>query len=277
MRATCRRFEIARSETLTEDGTRNAEFPDGRDLPLWYSLRGLKAATSRAHSKTLALGFLFNKYRHFLRNPTSKLFVMSQNKRRTPHFLSLLICTTLWTATCWSAHGATVRTLDLPQIAQQADVIVDATVQTVNSYWVAPAGVKSIRTRVNFTVNAMIKGPPTPSLSLEFLGGEVGDRGLRVPGVPKFAVGERYILFSNSPEKSMVSPVVGMEQGALRVVHDSESQVDRVYRYWGQPVSAQVDFKSRVPATAGATTRTDLRSADTVDQFAGRVRQLLNR
>ncbi len=201
---------------------------------------------------------------------------MSQNKRCYFDLRSLLICTTLWTATCWSVHGATVRTLDLPQIAQQADVIVDATVQSVNSYWVAPVGVKSIRTRVNFTVNATIKGPAAQTLSLEFLGGEVGDRGLKVPGVPQFAVGERYILFSYSPEKSMVSPVLGMQQGALRVIHDNESQVDRVYRYWGQPVSAQVDFKSHLPATADTTTRSYLRSADTVDQFAGRLRQALN-
>src|ERR1700737_1027812 len=106
------------------------------------------------------------------------------------------------------AFCSTSRTLDLPEITLQADIIADVTVQNLSSYWSSPGGAKSIKTRVNFSVTRVLKGNPTSTLSLEFLGGKVADRGLKVPGLPQFAVGERYILFSYAPEKAVISPVV---------------------------------------------------------------------
>lgn len=159
---------------------------------------------------------------------------------------------------------------------QQAEIIADVTVQNVSSYWVSPAGQKSIRTRVNFTVNRMIKGNQAPTFSLEFLGGEVGDRALKVNGVPKFTPGERCVIFSYGPDKPMVCPILGLDQGVLRVVHDDQSNVDRVFRAWGQPVSVKEDFMSRIPVTNGTATRAYLRSAETIEEFGQRVRQSLN-
>ncbi len=170
------------------------------------------------------------------------------------------------------AKASTARTLGFSEIAKSAEIIADVTVQNLQSYWAAPAGGKAIRTRVDFAVNSAIKGNPGQTLSLEFLGGTVGDRSLRVPGVPQFAVGERYILFSAGPNQPLVCPVLGLDQGAMRVIHDNESNVDRVYRHWGQPVSATEKFESKVPTVAGATTRAYLRSADTVETFTGRAR-----
>ena len=190
---------------------------------------------------------------------------------------SFFVSLTIWTLfSNTPAFCSTTLTLDLPEISQKAEIIADVTVQNLTSYWASPVGVKSIRTRVNFTVNQMVKGTPSPTLSLEFLGGQVGDRGLKVPGVPRFAPGERYLIFSYAPDKAMVCPILGFDQGALRIVHDDESNVNRVFRHWGQPVSEQQDFKSRMPATQGITTREYLRSADTVDRFVERVRQSLN-
>jgi hypothetical protein len=173
------------------------------------------------------------------------------------------------------AFASSARTLDLPEIAHQAEVIADVTVQKLTSYWSTPGGVRSIHTRVDFSVNRVIKGSVASTISLEFLGGEVQNRGLKVPGVPQFSVGERFIIFSHAPGLPFVSPIVGLDQGSLRVVHDSESNVDRVFRHWGQPVSEQEDFKSRVPVSP-ATDRNYLRSANTVDHFAERVTRLLN-
>jgi hypothetical protein len=174
------------------------------------------------------------------------------------------------------AFCSTSRTLDLPEITRQADIIADVTVQNTVSYWAAPAGTKSIRTRVNFSVAKLLKGNAGSTLSLEFLGGQVGNRGLKVPGIPEFTIGERYILFSYGPEKAMVSPIVGMDQGALRVIHDNESNLDRVYRRWGQPVSEQENFKTRIPAANGIATRQYLRSAESVEHFAERLQTLIN-
>ena len=174
------------------------------------------------------------------------------------------------------AFCSTAITLDLPEISKRADIIADVTVQSTSSYWTSPAGGKSIHTLVNFTVNQVLKGEPSSKLSLDFLGGQVGNRALKVPGIPQFAPEEHYIIFSYAPDKAMACPILGLDQGALRIVHDNESNVDRVFRHWGQPVSERNDFKSRIPIAPGVTTRDDLRSADTVDRCVERIRQSLN-
>ncbi|MBV9999031.1 MAG: hypothetical protein JO015_07950 [Verrucomicrobia bacterium] len=171
------------------------------------------------------------------------------------------------------AMASLARTMSLEQICKSAEIIADVTVQNVQSYWATPAGTKAIRTRVSFLVLKSIKGNPGGSLTLDFLGGEIDGRGLKVPDVPQFSPGERYILFCAGPGKALVCPVLGLTQGAMRVVHDNESNVDRVYRHWGQPVNGTEKFETRVPAMTGVTTRDYLRSADTVDQFLERVRQ----
>ena len=176
----------------------------------------------------------------------------------------------------WSAYASTARTLSLVEMSKSAEIIADVTVLNAQSYWAAPAGVKAIRTKITFAVNRVIKGNPGQTLALEFLGGSVGGRALKVPGLPQFAGGERYILFSAGPGSALVCPVLGLDQGALRVVHDNESGTDRVFRNWGQPVNANEKFETKVPAVTGTTTREYLRSADTVDEFLDRVRQAAN-
>jgi hypothetical protein len=147
-----------------------------------------------------------------------------------------------------------------------------ATVQSVNSYWATPSGAQTLRTKVTFQVNQALKGSPGSTFTLEFLGGTAGEQSLTVEGVPQFQPGERYVIFSESPDKAVVCPILGLDQGALRVVHDHESNVDRVFRHWGQPVNAQEEFTSRSPVVPGVTTRDYLRTADTVQQFLNRVR-----
>jgi hypothetical protein len=169
------------------------------------------------------------------------------------------------------AHGSSAIPLSLRQITQSAAIIADATVQSINSYWATPSGAQTLRTKVTFTVNQALKGNPGSTFTLEFLGGTVGEQSLTVEGVPQFQPGERYIIFSESPDKAVVCPILGVDQGALRVIHDLESNVDRVFRHWGQPVNAQENFASRSPAVAGVTTRDYLRMAETVQQFLARV------
>jgi hypothetical protein len=172
-------------------------------------------------------------------------------------------------------NGTSVLTQDLPAITRQSDIIADVTVTSSAPYWVSPAGRSAIHTRVTFQVNRAIKGASSSTLVLSFPGGELNGVGLKVPGMPQFSPGERYILFSYSPDKKMVSPVLGFDQGALRVIRDNESNVDRVYRYWGEPVSESHSFTSRIPVTPKTATREYLRGADTVDQFVSRLSQLI--
>lgn len=175
-----------------------------------------------------------------------------------------------------SAEASTVASIDLPEMVERADLVADITVTNVTSYWASPAGSGIIRTRVSFSLNRPpIKGQVTSPFSLDFLGGTVGDRTVRIEGMPKFSVGQRLIIFSHGPGTAFASPVIALDQGALQVVRDNHNNIDRVYRLWGQPVRESEPFTSRIPASA-ETTADYLRSADSVDTFLARVSHLIN-
>jgi hypothetical protein len=167
-----------------------------------------------------------------------------------------------------------LRALDLPEIVQQAEIIADVTVIHLESYWASPAGVKAIRTKVTFALNRpALKGQVSSPFSLEFLGGTVGNRRIVVDSMPQLLIGERVIIFSYGPDKAFVSPFIGMDQGIMRVVHDDQNSVDRVYRWWGQPVNEWQSFKDRITGQGG----TAKQSANSLEEFLGRVGRMQNR
>jgi hypothetical protein len=59
-------------------------------------------------------------------------------------------------------------------------------------------------------------------MELVLPGGRIGDREMRVTGVPDFVVGERVIVFV-SQDRSEFVPIVGVSQGTFRVVTDPGS------------------------------------------------------
>lgn len=180
-------------------------------------------------------------------------------------------------ATSMNSQATTVRQLDLPELAKQAEVIADVTVTGIQSYWASPAGGKAIHTRVTFSLNsAPLKGQVTSPFTLDFLGGTVGNHRMDVSGMPKFQVGDRLILFSFGPDKSFVSPVIGFDQGALRVIRDQQNNVDRVYRWWGQPVNESQPFNSRVPVSVGTASAQQSPAANSVEEFLQRVSTMVH-
>jgi hypothetical protein len=195
-------------------------------------------------------------------------------RRRTAKTLLVFI---LAVASTMNSQATTVRQLDLPELARQAEVIADVTVTGIESYWASPTGGKAIHTRVTFSLNsAPLKGQVTSPFSLDFLGGTVGNHRVEVSGMPKLQVGDRLILFSYGPDKTFVSPVIGFDQGALRVIRDRLNNVDRVYRWWGQPVNESQPFNSRVPVSAETTTAEQLRAANSVEEFLQRVSTMIH-
>jgi len=173
-----------------------------------------------------------------------------------------------------SAQATTVNPLDLPDLVDKAEVIADVTVTNVQPYVYYAQDGRSVHTRVTFKVNGTpIKGNVSSPLVLDFLGGSVGYLKMVVSGVPQLQVGQRLIIFSHAPNNFYVSPFVGLDQGALRVVRDEATQSDRVLRWWGQPVSENESMKSR-QVTAQRSEAEAAQSAEPVEHFLNRVRTL---
>ena len=87
-----------------------------------------------------------------------------------------------------------------------------------------------MKTRVTFRVDDAVYGTSSLVEVFDVLGGEAEGYGLAVEGMPKFAVGDREVVFAH--RKASINPIVGFTQGVLRVRRDSGG-VDRVFTLEG--------------------------------------------
>jgi hypothetical protein len=174
-----------------------------------------------------------------------------------------------------SVRATTVNALDLPDLINKADVIADVTVTNTEPYVYNSQDGRTVHTRVTFKVNGQpIKGNVSSPLVLDFLGGSVGYQKMTVSGVPQLQIGQRLIIFSHALNDFYVSPFIGLDQGAMRVVRDIATQSDRVLRWWGQPVNENEPMKSRqfMPQRSEAEAA---QAAEPVEHFLNRVRSMV--
>ena len=84
----------------------------------------------------------------------------------------------------------------------------------------------TIETRYRLQTRTPIKGMAASVQELRMPGGEVAGRGLVVPGLPRFAPGERAVLFLSAAtaDKAWRYPV-GLERGAVRVLPGARARV----------------------------------------------------
>lgn len=171
-------------------------------------------------------------------------------------------------------RATTVNPLDLPALVEKAEVIADVTVTKTEPYVYYAQDGRSVHTRVTFRINGQpIKGNVSSPFVLDFVGGSVGYLKMAVSGVPELQVGQRLIIFSHAPGDFYVSPFIGLNQGAMRVVHDEATQSDRVLRWWGQPVNESEPMTSR--QRAGQRSEAEAAQAsEHLEHFLNRVRTL---
>jgi hypothetical protein len=173
------------------------------------------------------------------------------------------------------ARATTVMPLDLPDLVTKSEVIADVTVTNTEPYVYYAQDGRSVHTRVTFKLNGQpIKGNVSSPLVLDFLGGSVGYLKMAVSGIPQPQVGQRLIIFSHAPNDFYVSPFIGLDQGALRVVNDEATQSDRVLRWWGQPVNENEPMTSR-QINAQRSEAEAAQSAEPLEHFLNRVRPLV--
>jgi len=113
------------------------------------------------------------------------------------------------------ASATTVVAKDFAALCTEADLIFVGTVTSVESRW-ADASQAAIETLVTFDTPTWLRGMPRPSVTLRFAGGEMDGLREEIAGVPRFALGEQRVIFAH--EGRFVSPIVGFDQGAMRVV-----------------------------------------------------------
>lgn len=146
-------------------------------------------------------------------------------------------------------HPTTVKPPTFGALVAGAQVIFVGEVTNLAAAWDATPHGRAIVTRVTFRVSEVLKGSVGPMTQLEFLGGVIGEIGMKVEGMPAFRVGQRDVLFVGGIVRA-ASPLVGFMHGRLRVERDPGG-IDRVFTHDGQMLRGVAEIGPQRAALAG--------------------------
>ncbi len=127
-------------------------------------------------------------------------------------FYSLML-----TCVCAGPVGATslVPTTFDNQVEEAAEIF-RGKVTDVTAEWRETERGRVIFSRVSFEVLDRYKGELGATITLEFLGGTIGDESMIVEGSPKFRLNEELVLFV-SGDRNRACPLIGWSQGKLDI------------------------------------------------------------
>jgi len=191
-------------------------------------------------------------------------------------FRRLSLLTTLCLlAAAGVARSTTVIPPSFEALVSSANTIFVGEVMNVRAEWDTTPSGRAIITLVTFRVEEVWKGNLGAVTQLEFLGGEIGEIGMKVEGMPVFRLGQRDVLFVSN-EVRTVSPLVGFMHGRMRVERDTVSGVDRVRTFDGRALGSvvQIGPQRAAPSLASITPMrlSDLASAVRARAAAARQR-----
>lgn len=151
------------------------------------------------------------------------------------------------------AHATTVVPPSFEQLVGRSEAIFRGRVTAVTAGWSGEGGARRIATRVTFAVERALRGTVGDSLTLEFIGGQIGDRRLVVAGTPQFVVGERGVFFVEN-RTARLCPLLRFGHGRYRITTGEADGIERIARDDRSPLAA-VEAVREPLAEADATVR----------------------
>ena len=176
----------------------------------------------------------------------------------------------LFLAAAFDSRATTVIAPRFETLVDRAELIFTGQVTSQRTEWRNNGGQKSIVTLVSFVVRQVHKGHAESIVTLQFLGGSIGDVSLEVADMPKFKAGERVILFVEG-NGSAASPVIGFFHGRFSLRPD-ESGRESVFTYRNEPLAdvTELGRAKRQPIAQQP------RRALAHDEFAAKIRERLS-
>lgn len=148
---------------------------------------------------------------------------MSRRCLSTTRFRTLVfVCACV--AVIVPAGATTVIPVTDDEMVRRAAHIVEGVVRSVESKWNADKS--QIHTFINIDVIKQIKGEfdkDQVEIQLRVLGGTVGDITMVIVDAPSFEVNEKVVLFLRPNFEHWLFPVVGFNQGKLRIETDPKT------------------------------------------------------
>jgi len=142
---------------------------------------------------------------------------------------------------------------DFNALVDEADAIFQGEVLSVRSDWSGVGADRHIATYVQFRVIRTFKGNAPNPQTLEIFGGTIGDRTMKIGGLPQFKVGSNELLFVQGNGKSFC-PLVGVFHGRFQVTKDATTGTERISLHDGRPLNnlSQIGQSSEAAVAAAA-------------------------
>ena len=149
-----------------------------------------------------------------------------------------------------TANATTVIPPTFEELTDRAELVFVGKVVSSRSEWRTVGTKRVIFTLVEFERQEVLKGQAGTSVTLQFLGGTVGDMTLEVAGVPKFNIGDREILFVEG-NGVQFCPLVGVFHGKFGVRKDEMTGREIVLMHNGKPLRDLGEIGTGVGAEFG--------------------------
>ena len=179
-----------------------------------------------------------------------------------------LAAVAVWATTLYAQDAPGAYSLDA--LITRAPLVVVSTVTDRRAEWEHYGASRLIITKVTLEVEQTLKGSSPRTLTIDVMGGTIGDETQRVSHTPEFRVGDRDVLFLNNAPRS-VSPLVGSDQGRFRVMTDSATGVARVLTRGFAPLVSAADIGADASAP-GRPLVTSMAAALSLSDFVTLVR-----
>ena len=148
---------------------------------------------------------------------------LADRKRLINSYMATLVA--LSVLVCVPAHGLSVVPRTFDELVERADLVLGGTVKEVHSQF-ADNGLdqNTIFSYVTLTNLEVVKGRVTTSdYVLRVPGGVMGRFAQDYPGIPKFQIGQSYLVFIRGNRRDFF-PAVGIGQGVFRILTNALGQ-----------------------------------------------------
>ena len=160
------------------------------------------------------------------------------------------------------AFATSLLPLTLEQLSTRAELIFYGRV--INNTTDRDKQSGQIATHTTFEVTELIKGDAADRHTIKQIGGRLAETGttLRIQGVPRYVVGDSYVVFLPAKSSLGFSSPLGLHQGSFTVsTIDGEQLVSNGQQLEQQPLARH----SSLPLAVTASNRTQARLGDFID------------
>ena len=163
------------------------------------------------------------------------------------------------------------------QLTARAGTIFRGEVSSIRAELVTQADNRAIFTYVTFRLQEILKGTPPAgadaTVTLEFLGGTVGELTMDVVGMPRFSVGQTELLFVDKTG-GQICPLVAMMFGRYRIQRHPTTGAEFIARDNGAPLASTDEIALPLASPALEARLAPLRAAPlTPAAFSALIRQ----